>query len=125
VEPLRQVRLTANFRRTLDSIALFLREAGTADTFVPLLRDLFDTVIPNLERFPEMGRDFFARPAGSVEVTHGLEGLRDLGASLRLREYVLPPYLLLYATDEEAVYLLAIRHHRQLSFDFVGLWGDV
>jgi plasmid stabilization system protein ParE len=122
---MRQVRLTANFRRTLDNIDAFLQEAGTADAFVPLLRDLFDTVIPNLERFPEMGHDLFAQPAGSVEVAHGLERLHILRASLRVREYVLPPYLLLYATDEEAVHLLAIRHHRQLSFDFAGLWGDV
>ena len=72
-----------------------------------------------------MGRDFFARPAGSVEVSQGLDGLRILGESLRLREYALPPYLLLYATDERTVHLVAIRHHRQLSFDFPGLWGDV
>jgi hypothetical protein len=72
-----------------------------------------------------MGRDLFARPAGSVDVAHGLEGLHILRASLCGREYVLPPYPLLYATDEEAVHLLAIRHHRQLSFDFPGLWGDV
>jgi len=40
-----------------------------------------------------------------------------------IREYVLKNYLLLYAPIDGAIYLLAIRHQRQLSFDFAGLWG--
>ena len=41
-----------------------------------------------------------------------------------MREYVLKDYLLLYALiDGATVYLLSIRHHRQLSFDFEGHWG--
>ena len=40
-----------------------------------------------------------------------------------LREYVLKDYLLLYALIGGAIYLLAIRHQRQLSFDFEGHWG--
>jgi len=121
----RQVKLTANFRRTLDGVAAFLREAGAANAFAPLLADLADKVIPNLERFPDMGRDFSARPVGSVEVAQGLDGLDALAASLRRREYILPPYQLLYAADGQTVYLIAIRHHRQLSFDFPSLWDDV
>jgi hypothetical protein len=31
-------------------------------------------------------------------------------------------YLLLYARIKGTVYLLAVRHERQLSFDFQGLW---
>jgi hypothetical protein len=33
-------------------------------------------------------------------------------------------YLILYVEENEssAVYLLSIRHHRQLSFDFARLW---
>lgn len=120
-----QVRITAHFRRSLDDVEAFLLEAEAPAAFDRLLADLADTVIPNLERFPEMGRDFLARPPGSVEVAHGLERLRILAASRYLREYVLPPYLLLYATTEGTVDLMAIRHHRQLSFDFAGLWSDV
>ncbi|MFZ4538114.1 hypothetical protein [Propionivibrio sp.] len=40
-----------------------------------------------------------------------------------LREYVLKDYLLLYALIGGAIYLLAVRHQRQLSFDFEGHWG--
>ena len=123
MEPLCQVRITPNFRRTLEDVEVFLREAEAPQAFDALLDDLADKVIPNLERFPEMGRDFMARSAGSIEVAQGLEGLRKLGAALRLREYILSPYPLLYATSGPAVHLLAIRHHRQLSFDFAGLWG--
>ena len=39
-----------------------------------------------------------------------------------LREYVMTHYLLLYARIKGSVYLLSIRHQRQLSFDFQALW---
>jgi hypothetical protein len=41
-----------------------------------------------------------------------------------LREYLHGDYLILYteAEVEAAVYLLSIRHHRQLSFDFARMW---
>ena len=33
-------------------------------------------------------------------------------------------YLLLYVQSDETIYLLAIRHQRQLSFDFEAHWGS-
>ena len=39
-----------------------------------------------------------------------------------LREYLLDDYMVLYAQFGALIYLLAIRHHRQLSFDFHSLW---
>jgi hypothetical protein len=109
----------------LGQLEAFLREAGAIAAYDGLLDDLLSTVIPNLEKFPDMGRDFLARPAGSVEVAQGVERLSGTGPFRHLREYVLPPYLLLYATGRQTVDLLSIRHHRQLSFDFPGLWNDV
>jgi mRNA-degrading endonuclease RelE of RelBE toxin-antitoxin system len=46
------------------------------------------------------------------------------GAANALREYLHGDYLMLYTVlDATAtVYLLSIRHHRQLSIDFAGLW---
>jgi hypothetical protein len=46
------------------------------------------------------------------------------GAAGALREYLHGDYLILYVAmeAEAAVYLLSIRHHRQLSFDFARLW---
>lgn len=69
-----------------------------------------------------------ARQPHSIETTNALATLRaKLSAQTTeldaLREYVLKEYLLLYAQIGEAIYLLAIRHQRQLSFDFEGHWG--
>lgn len=122
-----RVELTANFERNLDEAEKLLLEADTPQTFDALLEELLGTVIPNLENFPEMGRLLFERPTRSVEVSNGFERLKRklaaLGEGAEVREYVLSHYLLLYARVDETVYLLSIRHHRQLSFDFLPLWS--
>lgn len=121
------VKFTANFERNLEGIELFLAEVEAPLAFDGLLDELLVTVIPNLERFPGMGRPFMARQPRSVETSNALAMLRAKLAELTpdmdaLREYVLKHYLLLYAPIGGAIYLLAIRHHRQLSFDFEGHW---
>lgn len=123
------VKFTANFERNLDEIERFLTEAEAPQAYDGLLDELLETVIPNLERFPGMGRPFMLRQPRSVETTNALATLRAKLLALTtdpeaLREYVLKDYLLLYAQIGGAIYLLAIRHHRQLSFDFEGHWGD-
>ncbi len=75
------------------------------------------TVIPNLERHPRMGRPFPDRPVQSVEGQERIDSLKKLVAGGELREYLTDDYLILYALMRDAVYLLSIRHHRQLSFD--------
>ena len=122
------VRLTANFERNLADIERFLTEAEAPQAYDALLDELLDTVIPNLERFPGIGRPFFAQPARSVETTNALDVLRAKLSALTpdpeaLREYILDDYLVLYAQIDANLYLLAIRHHRQLSFDFQSHWG--
>ena len=122
------VKFTANFERNLEGIEHFLTELDAPQAFDGLLDELLDTVIPNLERFPEMGRPFLARQPRSVETTNALTTLRAKLLALTtdpdaLREYVLKDFLLLYAPIGGAIYLLAIRHQRQLSFDFEGHWG--
>ena len=119
------VKLTVNFERNLEVAEAFLLEANAPQAFDALLDELTDTVIPNLERFPGMGRLFFERPARSVEASNGIDGLkRKLMAIAKdgeIREYVMSHYLLLYARFGTTIYLLSIRHHRQLSFDFQAL----
>lgn len=122
------VRLTAHFERNLKDIECFLTEEEAPHAFDSLIDELLETVIPNLERFPEMGRPFLARQVKSVETTHALAALRTKLAALTpdvhaLREYVLKNYLLLYTPMGGAIYLLAIRHQRQLSFDLEGHQG--
>ena len=122
------VKFTANFERNLEAIETFLEVARTPQAFDALLTDLADTVIPNLERFPGMGRPFLDRTLRSVEVINGVAGLRRklkrIGVGGELREYVMSHYLVLYARFDTTVYFLSIRHHRQLSFDFDSLWAQ-
>lgn len=122
------VRLAANFERNLAEIERFLTDAEAPQAYDHLLDELLDTVIPNLERFPGMGRPFLANSPRSVETTNALDGLRAKLSALTsdpdsLREYILADYLLLYAQIDGNLYLLAIKHHRQLSFDFQAHWG--
>jgi hypothetical protein len=123
-----QVKLTANFERNLEEVEVFLVDVDAPQTFNALLDELMGTVIPTLEQFPDVGRLFFERPTRSVEVSKGLDSLkrklREIGPDGEVREYVMSHYLLLYARFGETIYLLSIRHHRKLSFDFQALWGD-
>ncbi|MBA5688019.1 type II toxin-antitoxin system RelE/ParE family toxin [Rugamonas apoptosis] len=120
------VKLTANFERNLEEVESFLSNADAPHAFDALLDELTATVIPTLEHFPDVGRLFFERPTRSVEVGKSLEGLKRklkaIGRNGEVREYVMSHYLLLYARFGDTIYLLSIRHHRQLSFDFQALW---
>ena len=117
------VRLAANFERNLADIDSFLIEAEAPSAYDALMGELLETVIPNLERFPEMGRRFLDRPGGSVESVRGLEKLRVRMGEGESREYVLKEYLVIYLREGESIHLLSIKHHRQLSFDFDQLWA--
>lgn len=122
------IRLTANFERNLSDIERFLTEVEAPGAYEALLDELLDRVIPNLERFPRIGRPFLSNAARSVETTIALEALRSKLLALTpdpdsLREYILDHYLVLYMQIDATLYLLAIRHHRQVSFDFQSHWG--
>jgi hypothetical protein len=127
VTTLANVKLTANFELNLSELETFLVKAEAPHAFDALLDELTETVIPNLERFPGLGRLFLERPARSVEVTNGIARLTaQLGSMAtdgELREYVMTHHLLLYARIKDTVYLLSIRHQRQLSFDYEALWN--
>jgi len=122
-EQLYQVELTANFLERLDAIEAFLTEAGAVLAFDDLLAELRATVIPNLHRFPRVGRRYLDHPPQSAEALAQL-ATWPAGTLNALREYLHGDHLLLYAAMEpnEAVYLLSIRHHRELTFDFAAHW---
>ena len=122
-EPIHQVELTASFLERLDAIEAFLSEADAGFAFDDLLAELRAIIIPNLARFPRIGRRYLDNPPQSAEALAQLATL-PAGAADALREYLHGDYLVLYAVmDANAtVYLLSIRHHRQLSFDFARLW---
>ena len=126
-DTLYRVELTASFLERLDAIEAFLLDADAGFAFDDLLAELRATVIPNLRRFPRIGRRYLANPPQSAEALAQLAAL-PAGAPDALREYLHGDYLMLYAVvdaspdAEPSVYLLSIRHHRQLSFDFARLW---
>jgi len=116
------VKLTANFERNLGAVQQFLEDAQAPKAFDALLDELLETVIPNLERFPDMGRRFMSRPVRSIEVSNALAKLQKQLSAIaqdgEVREYVMTHHLVLYARIESSVYLLSIKHHKQLAFDF-------
>ena len=116
------IKLTANFERNLEGIDTFLSEANAAFAYDNLLDILTETLLPNLENFPALGRRFLQRPVGSVEVSNALARLNKQLQDGELREYLLDDYMVLYAQFGVVIYLLAIKHHRQLSFDLLSLW---
>jgi len=118
-----RVELTASFLERLDAIEAFLLQSDAGFAFDALLAELRATVIPNLRRFPCIGRRYLASPPRSAEALTQLAAL-PAGAPDALREYLHGDYLMLYSAmeSEATLYLLSIRHHRQLSFDFAKLW---
>lgn len=127
-----EVRYTANFEANLLSIEAFWIENQFPQGYDRLLDELIDTVVVNLERHPRMGRPFMSRQPESVEAQKQHEMLQAKMAAhdqpAEMREYVMADYLVLYALlDATAdrpctIYLVSVKHHKQLSFDFERLW---
>jgi plasmid stabilization system protein ParE len=122
-EDIFRVELTASFLERLDAIEAFFSEADAGFAFDKLIAELRATVVPNLARFPRIGRRYLQNPPQSAEALAQFAALPQ-GSAKALREYLHGDYLILYAAVdiERTVYLLSIRHHRQLSFDFARLW---
>jgi len=119
-----RVRITRNFTRNLDAIEQFLREQEAEAAFGGLVERLFEEVISNLHRFPRMGRDFLSHRAASFEGAARHRRLRErIGEATEIHEYIADDYILLYAVHGENLDLLSIKHHRQLSYDFLGAWS--
>ena len=118
-----RVELSASFLERLESIKDFLQEADPPYAFDALLAALRHTVIPNVQRFPRMGRRYLDQPPQSAEAIAQL-GQLPAGAADALRVLSSGDYLILYTEEQTSatVYLLYIRRHRQLSFDFANLW---
>ena len=118
------IRATDNYRANLESIEAYwdscLFPAGQGK----LLTELATTTLVHLRAHPRMGRNFLQRQPVSVDSATRAQKLDALLRTLHtdagraeVREYVMTDYLLLYALVGEVIYLLAIKHHKQLSFD--------
>jgi hypothetical protein len=117
------VKITANFERNLAGIRDFLSEAGALPAFEGLIEHLEGRVIPAIERFPDIGASFAAKAPMSREGQVLFERLVALAApDAEVRQWVEGDYVILYLVRGSSAFLLAIKHHRQLSFDFQGHW---
>lgn len=116
------VRVTDNFIANLRGIEVYYAEHDGAAWFGAVLDQVFDTLIPNLERFPAMGRPFIEREAYSVEGLKLREQLLTRYPEYEVREYLLKQHVALYALHGPRAFLLAIKDFRQLTYDFQRVW---
>jgi plasmid stabilization system protein ParE len=120
----KQPRFTENFSTNLTAIEEFLGSHG-GRALHRFLDRLFDDVIPTLCRFPQSGRSFLTRPVRSTKANARTKELRKfLAKGDDLREFVMDDYLVLYLVRRGQVIFLAVKHHRQLSFDLKGFWSN-
>lgn len=120
----KQPRFTENFSTNLTAIEEFLGLHGGRPLHHFLDR-LFDDVIPALCRLPQSGRSFLAHPIKSAKAKALTRELRRLlGTGDDLREFVMDDYVVLYLVRRGQVIFLAVKHHRQLSFDLKGFWSN-
>lgn len=112
-----RVEVTTYFLRGLAQIEDFLDANEATDAYDQLLVELIETVIPNLESFPQLGPLIHGCAGQSIEVHSALHLLeRQLGRLARhteVREYVMKDSQVLYARSRGVVHLLSIRHQRQ------------
>lgn len=117
------VLATANFERNLSEIRDYLEAADAGPAFDALVDQLSTRIIPALESFPDLGADFTSRAPLSAEGRALFERAIDLASPRgRLRQLIDGDYLVLYLARGTSIFLLSIRHHRQLSFDLIGHW---
>ncbi len=114
------VRFTPNFEDNLAQIEAYWEDNLFQAGYDRLLSELIATTVPTLKRHPRLGRPFFNRSAQTQQAkTKELvlrKKLAALAADGEIREYVMTDYTVLYALIAESIYLLAIKHHKQLSF---------
>ena len=115
-------RFTENFSANLTAIEEFVApQSRTA--FYRFLDRLFDEVIPMLCQFPQSGRSFLTCTVKSVKAKTLTKALSKLfNKEDDLREFIMDDYLVLYLVRRHQVVFLAVKHHRQLSFDFKRFW---
>ena len=123
MKPRTTVQVTANFERNLAGIRDFLSGEGAQHAFEALVIRLDTRTIPALERFPDIGAAFTAKAPLSGEGRVLFERVVELsGAHGEVRQLVEDSYVILYLVRGTSIFLLSIKHHRQLSFDFSGHW---
>ena len=112
-----RVDAASTFLERMDVIAAFMKDVQGWKVLHALADKLETRIIPNLLRFPRMGRLY------TDEIPRSIEALTELGqlpveALREFRQLLHGDFAILYVVDEPAgrVHLLSIRHHREMSF---------
>jgi len=122
-DQLYRVEATGHFVRALEAAKGPLTWPEAASHYTELLADLSTAVLPNLSRFPLIGKRYLDHPPQSTEALAKLAQLPPGGVDA-LRVYMHGDYVILYVADavKLTAYLLTICHQADLSFDFARLW---
>lgn len=111
------VRVTETFLTALSDIEAFLTETGYSIYYDRLIDTLSQNVIPRLQQFPEIGRNFMERSGVSLdEILYSIQKVDDfspIDEITGIREYIFEPYVLLYSVSPLRIYLLYLLHQRQ------------
>ena len=115
-------RFTENFSANLTAIEEFVAPHSRT-AFHRFLDRLLDDAIPTLCQFPQSGRSFLTCTVKSAKARALTKVLRKLiNKGDDLREFIMNDCLVLYLVRRDQVIFLAVKHHRQLSFDLTRFW---
>ena len=121
----KEVLFAHNFDKNLEEFRKFCLESDRELAFESLLDELFEKVVPNLEQFPDIGRNFLDKEAHSTQSLILKSKIREkIGKDQEIRLLVSGDHLILYVVSHLSVVLLSIKHHKQLSFDVDSFLDD-
>jgi hypothetical protein len=118
------IEYTKNFATNLQDLEQFWLECNFIAGYDRALDTLLFTIVPSLERHQNLGKPFSQSPDESSQLAQYFGDAKQG----QVRELVFSDYVLLYQippltdTKKQIVYLLAIKHQRQLSFNFHQHW---
>jgi ParE toxin of type II toxin-antitoxin system, parDE len=116
-----QVGAAPHFADSLQAVHAFMvaQDAASAPARLAQLKRDLREMKTLLAWSPASGRPArFLRP-GTAQASLRLAAVQQLAQSAglpHLREYVIGPYVVLYAHSDTEVVLLALKHHRQLTY---------
>ena len=105
----RKVVAPANFWRNVEGLGTFRTEHTSG--FERAIAKLQDDVLPLLRQHPSVGRLYGpGRPIIEKIVSRLGDGV--------LREALIDEYVMLYLVSARQIFLLSLRHGRELTYDF-------
>ena len=119
----REVLITEPFREAFASLVEHYRilqplfpDSGTR--LAAFNEDLFERIVPALERHADLGRPYALRKLGSEAEAVLLAQMIPVfaGRSAVAREWVEREFTILYIVTPDRVFLVNLKHHRQLGY---------